>query len=185
MLNALARQWWVLLLNGVLAIAFGILACSWPGLTLFALIMLFAVYCIADGITSIIAAFNKKQRGHWFMMLLIGVVSILAGIAAIAWPGLTAIALVMIIAAWAIMKGVFEIVAAIELRKEIDNEWLLGLAGVVSILFGIVLFARPGEGALALIWVIGFFAIARGALLIMLGMRLRRINNSLARTASP
>ena len=184
MLNALARQWWVLVLNGVCAIAFGILAFSWPGLTLFALIMLFAVYCIADGVTAIIAAFNKKERGHWFSMLLIGVVSILAGLGAIAWPGLTAIALVMVIAAWAIVKGVVEIVAAIELRKEIANEWLLVLAGIVSILFGIVLFARPGEGALTLVWVIGFFAIARGALLVMLGMRLQRINKSLARTAA-
>jgi uncharacterized membrane protein HdeD (DUF308 family) len=184
MLHSLARHWWVLLLNGVFAIAFGIMAVAWPGLTLVALIMLFAVYCIADGITAIMAAFNKKERGHWLPMFLLGIVSIIVGIGAIAWPGLTAIALVMFIAAWSIVKGVFEIVAAVELRKEIDNEWLLILAGVVSILFGIVLFARPGQGALALVWVIGFFAIARGALLVMLSLRLRGVNQGLTRAAA-
>ena len=179
MLHALAKQWWVLLLNGICAILFGILAFSWPGLTLFVLILMFAVYCIADGITALLAAFGKKSGGHWFPMLLLGAVSILAGIGAFVWPGLTALALVYVIAAWSIVKGVFEIVAAIELRKEIDNEWLLILAGVVSILFGIVLFAKPGEGALALVWVIGFFAIARGVLLIMLSLRLRSVNSTL------
>jgi uncharacterized membrane protein HdeD (DUF308 family) len=178
MLPALARNWWVVLLNGLAAIGFGILAIAWPGLTLLALVILFGVYCLADGITAIVASFAKNERGgSWWQMLLLGVVSILAGIAAFAWPGLTAIALVMIIAAWSVVHGIFEIVAAFELRKVIDNEWLLALAGVVSILFGIVLFARPGEGALTLVWVIGFFAIARGVLLVMLSFRLRGLAN--------
>jgi len=176
MLHALAKNWWVILLNGLCAIAFGVLAIAWPGLTLLALIIMFGVYCLADGITAIIASFAKNEKGApWWQMLLIGVVSIGAGICAFAWPGLTALTLVMIIAAWSIARGIFEIIAAIELRKVIDNEWLLILAGVVSIIFGIVLFARPGPGALALVWVIGFFAIARGVLLVMLSLRLRGV----------
>jgi len=178
MLTALARNWWVVLLNGLAAIAFGILAIAWPGPTLLVLIILFGAYCLADGITAIYASFARNEKGAtWWQMLLLGVVSILAGIAAFAWPGLTALALVMVIAAWSVVHGIFEIIAAIELRKVIDNEWLLALAGVVSILFGIVLFARPGEGALALVWVIGFFAIARGVLLVMLSFRLRGFAN--------
>lgn len=180
MLHALARQWWVLLLNGLCAIAFGILAFAWPGLTLLALIWLFGVYCLADGITAIVVSITKHERGMWWQMLILGIVSVVAGIGAIAWPGLTAIALATFIGVWALIRGIFEIIAAFELRKVIDNEWLLALAGLVSILFGIVMVARPGEGAMALVWVIGFYAIARGTLLVMLAIRLRGVNEKLS-----
>jgi uncharacterized membrane protein HdeD (DUF308 family) len=178
MLHSLARQWWVLLLNGVSAVLFGILAVCWPGLTLLALLWLFGIFCLVDGASAIGVSFARGDRGMFWPMLLLGVVSIIAGLCALAWPGLTALALVTLIGAWSIVRGLFEIIAAIELRKVIDNELLLGLAGVVSILFGIVLFARPGEGALALVWVIGVFAIARGALLVMLALRFRSIGAS-------
>jgi len=178
MLQALARHWWVLLLNGLFAILFGILAVAWPGLTLLALIWIFGVFCLADGATSIVLSFARSERGMFWQMLLLGLVSVIAGLCALAWPGLTALTLVYVIAAWSIVRGVGEIIAAIELRKVIDNELLLGLAGFVSILFGIVLFARPGEGALAVVWVIGVFAIARGALLVMLSFRLRGLHSA-------
>ena len=171
---AMARKWWILMLNGLCAIAFGVMAFVWPGLGLLTLIILFGVYCIADGITAVGASLARSGDGRsWALMLVAGLISIAAGTVAFARPGLTAYALLILIAVWAMLRGVFEIVAAIELRKLIRNEWFLILAGAVSILFGAVLIARPGAGALAVIWLIGAAAIARGVLLEILSLRLR------------
>ena len=172
----MADKWWMLLLNGLGAIVFGLLAFAWPGVTLLVLVTLFGIYCIVDGVTALMAARARRSGDRkWGWMLFVGIVSILAGIAAFAWPGLTAMALLFMIAVWAIVHGVLEIIAAIELRKVIDNEWMLALAGVVSALFGIVLIARPGAGALGLVWLIGSFALIHGVLLVMLAFKLRRI----------
>ncbi len=179
MLSALARNWWVLLLNGICAIVFGVLAFTWPGVTLLALVTLYGVYCLADGITAIGATIGAKDNAgrSWWQMLFVGVLSIAAAITAFVWPQITAVALLIIIAIWAIMRGVFEIVAAIALRKVIDNEWMLGLAGAASVVFGVALIARPGLGALALIWMIGAFAILRGLLLTGLAFKLRGLKD--------
>ena len=181
MLHALARHWWVLLLRGLCAIAFGILAMTWPGLTLWALVFLFGAYALGDGLTAIIASFaGKDEAGRsWWQLLLVGVISIVAGVAAIVWPGVTAMALLYMIAAWAIVRGLFEIIAAIRLRKLIENELLLGLAGAASVAFGVMLIASPGSGALAVLWVIGIFAILHGVLLASLAFRIRKFKQRL------
>lgn len=173
LLHALAKNWWLLLLRGILAIVFGILAFAWPGITLVTLVLFYGAYALVDGIFAIAAAIMGGAPGSRWWLALVGLFGIAAGILTFAWPGLTALVLLFFIAGWAIAMGVFEIVGAIRLRKEIDNEWWLILGGIVSVLFGIVLLARPGAGALALIWVIGSFAILFGILNIAFALRLR------------
>jgi uncharacterized membrane protein HdeD (DUF308 family) len=176
MLLAIVRNWWVLLVRGICAVLFGLLAFTWPGLTLFALVILYGAYALADGVTAIWLAFagGPHENGRmWWQMLIVGLLGIAAGIVTFAWPGVTALVLLVLIACWAIVRGIFEIAAAIRLRKVIEHEWMLAAAGVLSVLFGIVLLARPGAGALALIWVIGAFAIIWGAVAIGLSFKLR------------
>lgn len=183
MLSELARNWWIPLIRGLAAIAFGIMAFAWPGITLFALVLLFGVYAIIDGLAAIwFAIIERNQAMNWWGMLLVGLLSVAAGIVAIFWPGITAMALLMVIAAWAIVRGIFEIVAAIQLRKHIENEWALGLGGALSILFGIMLIVSPGAGAIALIWVIAAFELAFGVFSLMLAWRMRGLHHRLRAT---
>src|SRR5262245_13474841 len=129
---AFVRKWWVLLLNGLAAVLFGVVAWAWPGVTLLALIALFGAYCLVEGIVAVFAAVSHEDRQRpWGHMLLLGIVSILAGIVAFIWPGHTAAAVLLIIAFWAMVRGILQIVAAIELRRILRNEWLLALAGVL------------------------------------------------------
>jgi uncharacterized membrane protein HdeD (DUF308 family) len=175
MLHDLARNWWLLLLRGIAGIAFGALAFLWPGLTLLTLIILYAAYAFAGGIFALAAAV-KGAGGiapRWWLAL-VGLCGIAAGVMAFLWPGVTALVLLLFIAGWAVATGIFEIVGAIQLRKQIDNEWMLVLSGVVSIIFGVGIAILPGAGALALIWVIGAYAIASGILYVSLAIRLRR-----------
>jgi uncharacterized membrane protein HdeD (DUF308 family) len=172
--NVLSSKWWTFVIRGVLAIVFGLLAFLLPGITLLGLIFLFGAYTLADGVFNIIGAFQPDhQNRRWWVLLLEGIVSIAAGVIAFVYPGITALALLFVIAAWALVTGVLEIVAAIRLRRQIRGEWMLILAGVLSIVFAVLIVARPGVGALALVWWIGAYAIAWGALLIALGFRLR------------
>jgi len=176
MLAMLARNWWVLALRGVFAIIFGILALIWPDLTLFVLITLFGAYALVDGIFAVIAGIRSYGRNErWWAVLLEGVAGIILGVLTFLWPGTTALVLVYFIAAWALITGIFEIVAAIRLRKEIEGEWMLVLSGIVSILFGLFLVVAPGAGALGLTWVIGAYAVVFGILLIILAFRLRNL----------
>jgi uncharacterized membrane protein HdeD (DUF308 family) len=172
----LARNWWVLALRGVLAIIFGVLALIWPGLTLFVLIALFGAYALVDGIFAVIAGIASYGRNErWWAVLLEGIAGIILGVLTFFYPGITALVLVYFIAAWALITGIFEIVAAIRLRKEIEGEWMMVLSGIVSIIFGLFLVVAPGAGALGLTWVIGAYAIAFGILLIILAFRLRSL----------
>ena len=173
MLASLSRYWWLLVLRGVVAILFGVLAFVWPGLTIGALVLLFGIYALIDGIGSIITGVAHRHGSDRWWLLLEGVASIAFGLLTFFWPGITAIFLLLLIAGWAVVTGIFEIAAAIRLRKEIEGEWLLGLAGLLSILLGIFMFVQPGAGALALIWVIGSYAILFGLVLIVLGFRVR------------
>jgi len=178
----LARNWWVLALRGVFAIIFGVLALIWPALTLLVLITLFGAYALVDGIFAVIAGIASYGRNErWWAVLLEGVAGIILGVLTFLWPGTTALVLVYFIAAWALITGIFEIVAAIRLRKEIEGEWMMVLSGIVSILFGLFLVVAPGAGALGLTWVIGAYAIVFGILLLILAFRLR----SLPRDAQP
>ena len=183
MLEHLGRNWGWIVLRGVAAVLFGILAFALPGITLAALVIVWGAYALADGILSLIAAYRVRDQGKPFWSLVIvGLLGIAAGIVTFIWPGMTALLLLMFIAAWAVVMGIFQIIAAIRLRKEIQNEWLLGLSGVLSVLFGIIMFVQPGAGALAVIWVIGAYAIVFGVLLIWLGLRLKKRSES--RTAA-
>ena len=168
------------LLNGLAAILFGIMAFMWPGLTLLTLVLLFGIYSIADGLTAIGASLARSDTGRsWWQMLLLGVVSIGAGITAIAWPGISAVLLLYVIAAWAVIRGLCEIIAAIELRKVIDHEWMLILAGLASILLGAALVAQPAVGAVAVVWWIGAFACAHGIFMVLLAFKLKKIRPAL------
>lgn len=169
--DRLAHHWWVLALRGLAAIIFGVLAFAWPGLTLAFLIFLYGAYALIDGILAVIAA-ARTGHDHRWGLLIEGLVGVVAGVVAFVWPGITALVLLYIIAAWALVTGVFEIIAAVRLRRAINNEWLLVLSGILSVLLGIALFLAPGAGALALVWLIAAYAIVFGIVLLALGWRL-------------
>ncbi|MCI0446997.1 HdeD family acid-resistance protein [bacterium] len=174
MLAMLRKYWWTILLRGIIAALFGIAAFVWPGITIVFLIWLFGAYALLDGIISVvigIAQYGENER--WWGILLQGICGIAVGLMTFLWPQVTGLILLYFIAGWAILTGLFQIVAALRLRKVISGEWLLGLSGVISVLFGITLFVYPAAGALAVIWMIGIFAILNGLLLIFLSLRVR------------
>jgi uncharacterized membrane protein HdeD (DUF308 family) len=179
----LSRTWWVLLLRGIFAIAFGVLAFVWPGITLASLVLLFGAWALVDGVFSIVGAIRGGGSEPWWLLLLEGLVGVGIGVLTVFAPGVTALALLFYIAIWAIATGVLEIAAAIALRKEIEGEWLLGLGGLASVAFGAMLVARPGAGALAVLWLIGAYALVFGALLVLLGLRARRLRGLAAAPA--
>ena len=178
----LSRGWWVLLLRGLVAVAFGVMTWLQPGLSLGALVLLFGAYSFADGALGVWSAIaGRKEREHWWLLLLEGLVGIGVGLLTILAPGVTALALLFYIAIWAIATGVLEIAAAIRLRKEIEGEWLLVLGGLASVGFGALLMARPGAGALAVLWLIAAYAIAFGIILVILAFKARGFGRQVAR----
>jgi uncharacterized membrane protein HdeD (DUF308 family) len=174
LLNALARYWWLLLLRGIAAIIFGILAFIWPGITLVTLILFWGAFTLVDGVLSLAEAIMGGNMSSRWWLALIGLAGIAAGILTFMWPGVTALVLLWFMASWAIVLGIFQIIGAIQLRKEIDNEWTLILSGVVSVLFGLILFVAPGAGALGLVWMIASYAIIFGVLMVMASLRLKK-----------
>jgi len=174
MVHALAKNWWLLLLRGIAAIIFGLLAFAWPGLTLLTLILFYGAFALVDGVLAIIAAITGGAPGSRWWLAVVGLLGIAAGLVTFMMPGLTAVLLLLFIAGWAIATGVFQIIGAIKLRKEIDNEWLLILGGIISVLFGVSMMLAPGAGALALVWVIGAYSVVIGAIFVALALRLRK-----------
>jgi len=167
-----ARSWGLLVLRGVVALGFGVVALAWPDITLGALVIFFGAFALADGVFALLtAAFGGGGDRGW--TALAGVAGVAAGVATFAWPGLTAVALLWIIAAWAIVTGVTAIVAGVLLRRYMVGESLLILAGVLSVVLGVLLVVDPSRGALAVIYVLGAYAIVAGVVLIWLGLRLR------------
>jgi uncharacterized membrane protein HdeD (DUF308 family) len=173
MLHALARNWWLVLLRGICALLFGVLAFVMPGVTLFTLVLLYGVYAMADGLLALAAAVMGGAAAPRWWLAVVGLLGIAAGAVTFLYPVMTATLLLLFIAGWAIAMGAMQIIGAIRLRKEIDNEWFLIGSGVVSILFGLILIMQPGAGALALLFVIGTYAIIHGVILISLSLRLR------------
>jgi uncharacterized membrane protein HdeD (DUF308 family) len=173
-------SWWALALRGVLAVVFGIVALRWPVGMIEVLVLFFGANALVDGVLALIAAVRGSATGgRWWGMLIQGILGIVTGIIVLLMWGTPLIAfiiwaLVIVIGAWAIAIGIFEIAAAVRLRKEIEGEWLLALRGVLAIVFGVVLLARPMAGALAVVWLIGAFSIALGVLNLILAFRLRR-----------
>ncbi len=183
MLEKISRNWWMFALRGVAAIIFGVVAFAQPAQALQALVLMFGVYALVDGIFAISAGI--AARGYferWWAMLLEGMAGVVIGLLTFFWPGVTALVLVYFIAAWALITGIFEIVAAIQFRRVITGEWMLILGGLLSILFGILLFVSPAVGAVSVIWMIGIYAITFGILEIVLAFRLRGLLRELDKT---
>lgn len=172
MTDMLARNWWMLAVRGVIAILFGILVLVYPGIAVSTFVLLFAIYAIADGIFAIWSVFQRGESQRW-LHLLEGVVSILAGIIAFVYPGMTALIMLYVLAAWAIVTGGLQIWTALELRKEIEGEFWLGLSGLLSVIFGILLILFPGTGVLTVLTIISVYAIIYGVFLIMLSLRMK------------
>lgn len=172
-LHTLSKIWWLVLLRGLAAIAFGVLAFIWPGLTLVALVLLYGIYALADGLVALYAALSGGGAVSRWWLLFAGLLGLAAGIVTLVWPGMTALVLLVFIGVWALVRGIFEIIGAIQLRKVIDDEWWLIASGFLSVVFGIVVLVAPGAGALALVWIIGTYAFLFGCLLIGLSLRLR------------
>jgi uncharacterized membrane protein HdeD (DUF308 family) len=175
-LGTLAENWWLLLLRGLAAIAFGVIAFFWPAITLVALTYLWGAYALADGIIALGAAFGARgvDAGPRWWLGLSGVVGILAGIIAFAYTGMTALVLLTFIAVWAIIIGVLQLFAAVRMRDVLNNEWWLILSGLISIAFGVVLIAWPGTGALTVIWTIAWYAVFFGCMLVGLSFELKK-----------
>jgi uncharacterized membrane protein HdeD (DUF308 family) len=174
MVRALAKNWWMLLLRGIAAILFGALALGWPGLTLLTFIKIYGVFALLDGVFAIIAAVAGGAPAPRWWLAVVGMAGIATGLLMFTMPGISALVLLYYIACWAIVTGIFQIIGAINLRKEIDNEWFLILGGIVSVLFGVGVIMAPGAGALALLWVIGIYAVILGAILVALAFRLTK-----------
>jgi uncharacterized membrane protein HdeD (DUF308 family) len=178
MFNLMTQNWWAIALRGLVAVLFGIAAFVWPGITLWALVAIFGAYALVDGIFAVIEAFRRDVVGErWWALLFEGFVGIAIGILTFAWPRLTAMGLLYLIAFWAIVTGVFEVITAIRLRHEIRGEWMMALIGVLSVAFGFLLVAFPLTGALSVVLIIGSYAVAIGVLMIALGFKLRSLRH--------
>jgi uncharacterized membrane protein HdeD (DUF308 family) len=173
MLPTLAGNWWALLLRGIAAVLFGLAALFWPGQTLFVLIVFFGAYVLVDGILALVAGIRGSGGSRRWLLLAEGVLGVLAGLIAFLWPGMTALVLLYVIAAWAIFTGILKVVMAISLRRELENEWLMVVSGALSVFFGVILVALPGVGLLSLVWLVGIYALIFGIALIVLGFRVR------------
>jgi uncharacterized membrane protein HdeD (DUF308 family) len=183
-LELLGRNWGWIALRGAAAVIFGVLAFVWPGATIVVLVLFWGAYALVEGIFALIAAFRVRDRGRpMWTFVVIGILGIAAGVVTFLWPGITALALLTLIAVWAFFMGIFQIVAAVRLRKEIAHEWLLGLSGVLSVAFGVAMLARPVEGMVAIVWVLAAYSVVFGVLLLMLAFRLK--NRAAGGTMAP
>jgi uncharacterized membrane protein HdeD (DUF308 family) len=184
---ALRGVWWLVLIRGILAILFGLFALFAPGTALLALVFVFGAYAIIDGITAIVAGIrHRKDESHWGWQVFQGVVSVIAGIIAFVWPGVTVLAILFVIAFWSIISGVAQIVESFTMRKRGLTSWGWTLAaGIVSVLFGIVLLAWPGAGLITLLWLVGVFALVFGVIFVVWALRLRTSPAASDRTDSP
>jgi uncharacterized membrane protein HdeD (DUF308 family) len=173
-LGQLARNWWVFVLRGLAAVLFGVVAFVWPGITLTALVLLFAFWALLDGVLALIGSVGAAEAHEpWWPLVFMGLLGVAAGLAALRWPGITALALLFVIAYWSILRGILEIVAAVRMRQLIPNDWWLGISGVASIAFGVLLVMYPASGLLAIVWLIGIYAVIFGITQIMIGFRLK------------
>src|ERR1700686_603030 len=168
------NYWWLMGLRGLFAVLFGVIALLRPGLTLLVLVYLFGAYAVVSGVMAVIVSLEVRRYLHrWWVLLIEGLVGIAAGVVAFAWPFITALALLYLIAAWAIGKGVFEIAASFSGLLPMAQEWTLALAGILSILFGVLLIVLPGAGILGLVWLIGAYALVYGIVLIIRAFQFR------------
>lgn len=168
-----SRCWWPMGLRGIFAIMFGVIAILWPGLTVTTLIIFFGAYILVDGVFTLTAAFMHRDWPRWWAFLFEGLTGIIAGLIAFLWPGITAVAVLFIIAFWTFLTGVFEIIASLHLTSEVPGKWGLFLAGILSVIVGILIFVQPQVFAVIIVWMIGFYAIVFGAGLLFLAHSLK------------
>ncbi len=186
MLKDFANHWWVIALGGLSAILFGLVALVLPQATLMALVYVFGAFAIADGLLTLYFSIaTHKVDGNWGMLAASGIVEIVLGVLAFIWPQITAQAFVLLVAAWAIITGIFGVVAAAELRKVIEDGWLLILSGILSVAFGVLLIVYPAAGAVSLVWVIGLYAMAAGILDIVFAFRLHGLAQKVEKIFKP
>lgn len=181
-MDVLANNWKLIAARGLLGLLVGIVALWAPLSTMTAIVWIFGAYALLDGVTSLVSVASGRGARPWWMLAAEGLVGVAAGIIAFLWPGITALALVYLVAVWAVGTGLLEVVAAVRLREMIRGEWLLGLSGMLSIGLGVLLALEPGVGAVVLVWWLGLYAIVFGGLLVALSLRLRTIAGS---TTSP
>jgi uncharacterized membrane protein HdeD (DUF308 family) len=169
------RNWWALLLRGLAAIVFGVLTWLQPAASAAALVLVFGIYVLVDGVLAIISSFQSRQESrHWWVVLIWGLISAVVGLLMLFQPAVTALVMTIYIGVWALMTGVMEIVAAMRLRKEIQGEWLLILGGLISVLFGIFVLMQPAAGMMAMLWVLATYAVVFGVLMVILAFKVRR-----------
>lgn len=186
MLRTLTQNWWLIVLRGVLSVLFGVVTFVWPSTALTALIIVFGAYALADGAIAIatgIAGTGASGGTRWFLVLG-GLAGIIVGVVTFFYPGLTALSLLYFIAAWAIITGIFEVVVAIQLRQEITNEWSLIIAGLLSVVFGVLISIFPQDGALSILWLIGIYAVIYGVAIVALGFRVKNLGTTLNKATS-
>jgi uncharacterized membrane protein HdeD (DUF308 family) len=180
------KMWWAVALRAGVAIVLGVIAFALPGVTLAAIVLLFGVYALIDGALALIAAVRELRiHGRWGVMMFEGLIGIAAGVIALLWPGIGALALTLLVAAWALSTGVLQVIMAIRLRRVISGEWLLILGGIVSIVLAILVALFPGVGALAIIWWLGAYAIAYGVIMLTLALRIRHLGTPGVVAAGP
>ena len=176
----LASRWGWVVCRGVIAILFGLVAFARPGAMAFSMVLLFGCFAFAAGIATIVAAARSGRAGDsWGALLVEGLLGIAVGAVALLWPASTALAFVWLIGAWAIASGALELYSAVRLRKVVEHEWALGLAGLVSIAFGLLMLYRPIAGDMAVVWWLGAYAMISGLLMVVLGFRLRSFQRTL------
>ena len=175
--HILSRFWWTTLLRGAAWILFGVALYARPGISLLALTFLFGLFAMVDGIANTLSALAGQEHENWWMVLLSGLLGIAVGLLTFFNPGVTTITLLLFIAIWAIVTGIIEIVQAVQLRREMEGEIWLGLAGLISVAFGVFLLLRPAAGALAVLWLIASYAIVFGTILVILAFETRAFAN--------
>ncbi len=186
MSQTLSQRWWVLALRGVVYLIFGLTALLWPGLTFGVLLTLFGIFALVDGVVTLVGAARTGRKGKpWVALLFEGVVSTAVGILVFVWPAMSGMVLLYVIGAWALLTGILEVAAAVRLRREIEGEWLLALSGALSVAFGIAVFVWPASGALAIVWVLGAYAVLFGVLLLAVSVSMWRHHPPATDAANP
>ena len=185
MLEKISRNWWLYAVRGVVAIIFGVVAFARPEQALQALVLVFGAYALVDGIFAMFAGIaSYRYFERWWAVLLEGVAGVVIGLLTFFWPNITALVLLYFIAAWALITGIFEIMAAIQFRRVITGGWMLILGGLLSIVLGVLLFVFPGVGAVSVIWLIGIYAVVFGISEIIFAFSLRDLRHELESAAA-
>jgi uncharacterized membrane protein HdeD (DUF308 family) len=184
MIVVIVGDWRLHLIRGIAALLFGAAALIWPDITVWALVALFGAFVLVHGVVTIAAVVTDAPatRGRRWWLVVQGVLSVAAGIVTFVWPDITGLALLYVIAAWAAATGFMELAGAVLLRREMRHEWVLGLSGLLSIAFAVLLVITPGTGALVITWLIGWYAVVYGVLLLALAWRLRKLQPALDRS---